>query len=158
MAEISMLRGPNRDGFYTRATKKALRGGGDGTLAGGGSGTVGEDCIKYVGGALRSYAGKSGRTTLLEIVLRPPVGKDSSLDGDGRNSSDMEQLEVDPTNVLNVAVPSMELDENSENEESTEEDAVGATHLGAKLGMTFDKVGGLDDQLNAIVRRVLASR
>merc|ERR1719183_2143769 len=30
--------------------------------------------------------------------------------------------------------------------------------LGERLNLTFDKVGGLDDQLDAIVRRVLASR
>ena len=30
--------------------------------------------------------------------------------------------------------------------------------LGEKLGLAFENVGGLDDQLDAIVRRVLASR
>ncbi|CAJ1945629.1 unnamed protein product [Cylindrotheca closterium] len=155
VAEIAMLRGPNRDGFYTKATKKNLRGGGDGTLAGGSAGG-GEDCIKYVGGALRSYAGKSGKTTLLEVVVRPPIGK-QSLDGDGRSSDNMEQLEA-PSSVLEVTLPITE-----ESMEEVEEDTDVTTgeapkHLGSKLGMDFKNVGGLDDQLDAIVRRVLASR
>jgi vesicle-fusing ATPase len=33
-----------------------------------------------------------------------------------------------------------------------------ATNLGSKLGMEFNKVGGLDAQLDTIIRRVLASR
>ena len=160
MAEISMLRGPNRDGFYTKATKRNLRGGGDGTLAGGGSGTVGEDCIKYVGGALRCYAGKSGKTTLLEVIIRPPIGKDASLDGDGKNSMDIDALQDDPSNVLSVRIPGQ--NEGEEDKASDSEDGDSSddspNHLGAKMGMAFDKVGGLDDQLNAIVRRVLASR
>lgn len=159
VAEVAMLRGPNRDGFYTKATKKSLRGGGDGTLAGGSAGG-GEDCVKYVGGAFRSYAGKSGKTTLLEVVVRPPVGKEQ-LDGDGRDSSEMEPLRS-PENYLQVVVP-VEEGENLEKEtneaELQEEDGDGGPkHLGTKMGMTFEKVGGLDEQLNAIVRRVLASR
>jgi hypothetical protein len=157
VAEIAMLRGPNRDGFFTKVTKKDLRGGGDGTLAGGGAGG-GEDCVKYVGGALRSYAGKSGKTTLLEVVVRPPIGKEN-LDGDGQESTKMEAMES-PDRVLEVAVPVSEEEEEDKSEESTEagDNSDGPKHLGAKMGMTFEKVGGLDDQLNAIVRRVLASR
>ena len=155
VAEIAMLRGPNRDGFYTKATKKDLRGGGDGTLAGGSAGG-GEDCIKYVGGALRSYAGKSGKTTLLEVVVRPPIGK-QSLDGDGLSSENMEQLEA-PSSVLKIVLPITEegTEEAEEDKNKTTEDA--PKHLGSKLGMDFKNVGGLDDQLDAIVRRVLASR
>jgi hypothetical protein len=156
VAEIAMLRGPNRDGFYTKATKKALRGGGDGTLAGGSAGG-GEDCVKYVGGALRSYSGKSGKTTLLEVVVRPPIGKEQ-LDGDGQDSTAMKPLES-PDSFLTVAVPGSEETEEEEEEGATSDPSNGnASNLGAKMGMSFDKVGGLDDQLNAIVRRVLASR
>ena len=160
VAEVAMLRGPNRNGFYTKATSKALRGGGDGTLAGG-SAFGGEDCVKYVGGAFRSYSGKSGKTTLLEVVVRPPVGKEQ-LDGDGRDSSEMEILE-NPETFLEVVVQTQQddtADENDgdENDNATDGDENGPKHLGAKLGMTFEKVGGLDEQLNAIVRRVLASR
>jgi hypothetical protein len=157
VAEVAMLRGPNRDGLYTKATKKDLRGGGDGTLSGGTAGG-GEDCVKYVGGALRSYSGKSGKTSLLEVVVRPPIGK-KQLDGDGQDSTQMEKLES-PESVLGVVVPGSETEEeeeeNDENVETTKED--GPNHLGTKLGMRFEKVGGLDDQLDAIVRRVLASR
>lgn len=71
MAEMALVRGPNRDGFYKKATATKLRGGGDGTL-GGGAGGRGEDCVKYVGGALRSYSGVGGKTMLLEVVIRPP--------------------------------------------------------------------------------------
>jgi ATP-dependent Clp protease ATP-binding subunit ClpA len=154
VAEISMLRGPNRDGYFTKATKKALRGGGDGSLAGGSAGG-GEDCVKYIGGALRCYTGKSGKTTLLEVVVRPPIGKEQ-VDGDGQKSLKMENLE-DPEATLKVIPPgSGTPEEKEEEEEKAGEEA--PNHLGAKMGMTFDKVGGLDDQLNAIVRRVLASR
>eukprot|EP00980_Cylindrotheca_fusiformis_P027987 scaffold22575_cov141-Cylindrotheca_fusiformis.AAC.18 len=156
VAEIAMLRGPNRDGFFTKATKKDLRGGGDGTLAGGSAGG-GEDSVKYVGGALRSYTGKSGKTTLLEVVVRPPIGKEKS-DGDGQESNAMEQLES-PDKFLTVAVT----DDIEDSEEKEEENHSAVSedkpkHLGTKIGMDFDQVGGLDDQLNSIVRRVLASR
>lgn len=155
VAEISMLRGPNRDGYYTKATKKDLRGGGDGTLAGGATGTAGEDSVKYVGGALRCYGGKSGKTTLLEVVVRPPIGK-GPLDGDGRDSMEMEVLD-NPDTALRVVLPGEEVVKVDQEEETRSSDE-SPNHLGAKMGMTFDKVGGLDDQLNAIVRRVLASR
>lgn len=156
VAEVSQLRGPNRDGFYTKAVKKNLRGGGDGTLAGGNAAS-GEDCVKYVGGALRSYGGKSGKTALLEIVVRPPVGKEQ-VDGDGQETGTIEVLS-NPDDVLDIFIPPEEAEEidNDEGEsDEVEDDQPG--HLGSKLGMTFDKVGGLDEQLNAIVRRVLASR
>jgi hypothetical protein len=159
VAEVAMLRGPNRDGFYTKSTKKSLRGGGDGTLAGG-SARMGEDCVKYVGGALRSYGGKSGKTTLLEVAVRPPVGKEQ-LDGDGRDSSEIEPL-ASPEAYLEVVKQIID-DESAGNQEESDTlkkngNADQPKHLGAKLGMTFEKVGGLDEQLNAIVRRVLASR
>lgn len=156
VVEIAMLRGPNRDGIYTKATQKDLRGGGDGTLAGGSAGG-GEDCVKYVGGALRSYSGKSGKTTLLEVVVRPPIGKEQS-DGDGHDSEDMERLET-PDEFLTIAVAgAKEDDAEKEEAHSTGNENDKPKHLGTKMGMDFDKVGGLDDQLNAIVRRVLASR
>jgi len=159
VAEIAMLRGPNRDGFYTKATKKDLRGGGDGTLSGGSAGG-GEDCVKYVGGAFRSYSGKSGRTTLLEVAVRPPVGKEQ-LDGDGRSSSDIPTL-YSPERYLELMIPANEtsiVDEDlKENKDSDSTNDARPKHLGTKMGMSFEKVGGLDEQLNAIVRRVLASR
>ena len=161
VAEVAMLRGPNRDGLYTKATKKALRGGGDGTLSGGTAGG-GEDCVKYVGGALRSYSGKSGKTSLLEVVVRPPIGK-GTLDGDGQDSATMQHLE-NPENFLKVVIPGLDTEEGGDEmesddaEEESDNSIAGPSHLGTKLGMSFEKIGGLDDQLDAIVRRVLASR
>jgi hypothetical protein len=160
VTELAMLRGPNRDGFYTKATKKSLRGGGDGTLAGG-SARRGEDCVKYVGGALRSYEGKSGKTTLLEIAVRPPIGKEQ-LDGDGKDSAEIEPL-ASPEAYLEVVQQIVNDESSEDNQEESgvlEQNGndVQPKHLGTKLGMTFEKVGGLDKQLNAIVRRVLASR
>ena len=84
MAEMNLMRGPDRDGFFKKATTSKLRGGGDGTLGGGASGR-GEDCVKYVGGALRSYSGVGGKTMILETVIRPPIGK-AGIDGD-RNAT-----------------------------------------------------------------------
>lgn len=51
-----------------------------------------------------------------------------------------------------VSSPSSVIDKQEDTTSNTN------TNLGAKLGLSFDKVGGLDDQLNDIVRRVLASR
>ena len=155
VTEVSQLRGPNRDGFYTKATSKTLRGGGDGTLGGGGKGG-GEDSVKYVGGAFRSYSCKSGKTTLLEIVVKPNIEANCRVDGDG-NASDSIPTLNNPEQVLEIALPISE----QEIEEKEEQDGAPdkqPNHLGAKMGMSFEKVGGLDDQLNAIVRRVLASR
>jgi hypothetical protein len=97
LAEIAMLRGPDRDGFIKKVTTVKMRGGGDGTLGSGSEGGGGEDAVKYVGGAMRSYAGVSGKTMLLEVVLRPPIG-DAGKDGDGNLSSNIEPLP--PEDVL----------------------------------------------------------
>lgn len=63
VVEVAMLK-EDRDGNYKKRTAKDLRGGSDGSfgLAGGGGANAGAvggaDCIKYVGGPLRSYMGK----------------------------------------------------------------------------------------------------
>jgi len=162
MCECAMLRGPNRDGIYRKSTTKDLRGGGDGTL-GGGQSSAGADCIKYVGGPLRSYAGKSGKTVLLEVIIRPPISVDESM----QDELTIEPLPGDIGDTLSIYIPEPEPEESEEEEEETkaeEEKNAGDGEseedqsLGSKLGMTFEKVGGLDDQLDAIARRVLASR
>ena len=163
VVEIAMLR-ENRDGGYKKSTKKDLRGGSDGSFGGGGVALSGEDCIKYVGGPLRSYMGKSGNGVLLELVVRPPISVDSDLDG-------IQSLEDNIDEYLSIVIPEPENndDDDKENyvdaENEVEEVEVvqetaqeQAQNLGNKLGMTFDKVGGLDSALNDIVRRVLASR
>ena len=97
LAEVAMLRGPDRDGFMNKVTTMKLRGGSDGTLGSGSDGAGGQDSVKYVGGAQRTYSGVSGKTMLLEVVLRPPIG-DAGKDGDGQLSKDIEPLP--PEDVL----------------------------------------------------------
>ena len=170
LAETNLIRGPDRDGFFKKATTARLRGGGDGTLGGGGG--RGEDCVKHVGGALRGYSGAGGKTLLLEVVIRPPSGS-PGVDGDGFRSSDIEAFpEGDPV----LTAIRVEEEEKEEPAAAAQSDPAGKTpeepdppsappavepeggRLGAKMGLVFDKVGGLDDQLDDIVRRVLASR
>ena len=170
MVEMNLMRGPDRDGFYKKATTAKLRGGGDGTLGGGGGGK-GEDCVKYVGGALRSYSGVGGKTMVLEVVIRPPMGK-AGIDGDGQASLDIQAFPEDDATIqalmeeIVVLKKEREIAENSQSDSEEEEELQPeeeeedepSENLGAKMGLAFDKVGGLDDQLNDIVRRVLASR
>ena len=151
VVEVAMLRGPNAQGLYRKATTKSLRGGGDGTLAGG-KATTGDDCIKYVGGPLRSYAGKGGKPLLIEVVIRPPIFA-------GEYDQMVEDLPIPLEETLAIHIPSE--DDHKPGEEEEEKGASlsprGNT-LTSKIGMDFDQVGGLDDQLNDIARRVLASR
>jgi hypothetical protein len=144
--EFAALRGPNRDGVYTEMTKKSLRGGGDGTLAGGAS-SAGADCIKYVGGPLRQYTGKAAKTILLEVVIRPPIGSEPE---------EMEDLPLNLAETLSIVIP--EEDEEEEEQQQEDDDVSMKKTLGAAMGMEFEQVGGLDNQLDAIARRVLASR
>jgi hypothetical protein len=150
MAEISALSGPDRDGRYKKKTSKELRGGSDGTLAGGKSST-GADSIRYIGGARRRYTGKSGKTILLEVVIRPPIKYESS-----------EIIEpLDTLNeTLSISVVEPEPEASAEDGQAAEPSSSNLTqnHLGNAMGMTFDEVGGLDKQLDSIARRVLASR
>lgn len=150
VAEISALRGPDRDGLYHQKTVKELRGGSDGSFAGGNS-FGGADAIKYLGGALRRYSGKAGKTVIMEVVIRPPIKY--------VNKEVVEQLD-DLAATFTIVEPEPEPEE--EDEEIVEEKVVPASesqgHLGKSMGMTFDKVGGLDKQLDSIARRVLASR
>ena len=149
-----MLR-ENRDGGYRKAIKKDLRGGTDGSFLGGGAALTGEDCIKYVGGPLRSYMGKSGNTVLLEVVVRPPI----SIDDENEIIPELENIDQ----YLSIFVAQEEEDADDLNVEEEEPELHETVKeqvesLGDKLGMTFDQVGGLDSTLDDIVLRVLASR
>lgn len=149
VVEVAMLRGPNAQGLYRKATTKSLRGGGDGSLAGS-KATTGDSCIKYVGGPLRSYTGKGGKPVLLEVVIRPPIFVDDD------NDNTLEDLPIPMEEVLAIEIPPDE-----DKEEETEGHTVVAStgdSLTSKIGMDFDQVGGLDEQLDDIARRVLASR
>jgi len=157
ITEVSMLRSPDRrTGEYKKATTKQLRGGSDGSL-GGGAATLGDKCIKYIGGPLRSYEGKSGSTVVLEMVIRPPINTDIDMTGTG----EMEVGNIDE--ILTIVGKETETESEIESvnqpiSENTDERLIETRSVANSLGMTFDKVGGLDSQLDSIARRVLASR
>jgi SpoVK/Ycf46/Vps4 family AAA+-type ATPase len=108
--------------------------------------------------------GKSERSILLEMIVRPPI----SVEDEKRilQQWDIEKLEE----ILDIVIPEPEVEDDEENESDITEDDINedeqeqetaqkqVKNLGNKLGMTFDAVGGLDAQLDTIVRRVLASR
>lgn len=184
VTEIAALRGPDHDGRYEIQTTRDLRGDGDGTLARGAF-SGGSDCIKYVGGSLRQYTGKAPKTILLEFVIRPPIGTEpeemESLQGALEDTLAVATTEVEKRQAMIVteeknkqeetmaprAIKKTEESEDTlavivrEEEEKQEPAAPQApkkNSLGAAMGLNFDKVGGLDQQLDAIARRVLASR
>lgn len=175
VVEVAMLRGPDRDGLYRKSVAKDLRGGGDGGFLGGGGSsddknavaTSGEDAVKYVGGPLRCYEGKSGKTVILEVVVRPPNSVDDeemTVMPDTDNLQDYLSIVVDePEEESASSQGDNDPDDKSVAESNEDSDGAGdeskkTASLGERLNLTFDKVGGLDDQLDAIVRRVLASR
>ena len=155
MAEIYALSG--RD-LNKKGTVRSLRGGNDGSVASGG-GSQGEDCIKYFGGPLRCYCGAYGKTVLLEVVVRPPIGREDQV---------TEVVDALPTvleetfAIRQPQPPEVTSNGTGIDDETTSSIAQTPTtllaNLNSKLGMSFDAVGGLDDQLTAIARRVLASR
>ena len=154
VAEISSLVENNSGQLLRKRTTKDLRGGSDGSLAAGQS-SGGAPCVKYVGGPLRRYSGKYGKTVMLEVVVRPPIGKeDEPLEN-------IEELSLPLEEVLSIfvePVQSNDGDPSTKSNAAATIDLRNATNLGKKMGMSFDQVGGLDKQLDAIARRVLASR
>ena len=170
LVEIAKLRGPDRDGFYKKLSPRDLRGGGDGSgSVGGGTGqaegysTSGEEAIKMLGGPLRGYTGKAAKSTLLEIVVRPPI--EVNVDSAGV----IEEFEwSDVEKVLTKALPVDTSEEEEEESVETEDNPKAAVessptsgeaiNLNEKMGLEFTNVGGLDGQLTDIARRVLASR
>jgi hypothetical protein len=186
--EVAQLRGPDRDGFYKKMRSRDLRGGGDGgntfglsnTAAittekdgdGVGYSTSGEACVKYLGGPMRSYTGKAMQSTMLEVVIRPPI---TTLEDDLKATGTLEQLEWESVGRILTKAEEKSEDSEVENDDDVAEDSttVAATvetsskstssdvpsdTLNKKLGMDFENVGGLDKQLDDIARRVLASR
>lgn len=154
VAEIASMKGPDRNGVYTKKTSKDIRGGSDGSFAGGTS-TSGDDPIKYIGGALRRYVGKAGKTVLMEIIIRPPVKY---------QSKEVVESLTDFNGTFTIVEPPAPEEETGGDEQSKQNVEAKATnekngaHLGNAMGMSFEQVGGLDAQLDAIARRVLASR
>ncbi len=159
VVEVALLR-EDRNGNKRKVQPKRLRGGSDSSYSkiGAGAGNFGgEDCVKYVGGPLRSYEAKSDRTILLEMVIRPPV----SSEDDSQiylSFPDLQNLHE----VLDIFIEDPEeLKEEEQAEEhlSVKQQLKKQLSLGDQLGLNLDdQVGGLDVQLDTIVRRVLASR
>jgi ATP-dependent 26S proteasome regulatory subunit len=85
----------------------------------------------------------------LEVVIRPPNGLEVF------RTNELEPL-VNLEETLSIAEPFVEEEEEDAVEEN--KSTSNATHLTTKMGMDFEEVGGLDAQLDAIARRVLASR
>lgn len=170
LVEIAKLRGPDRDGFYKKLSPRDLRGGGDGSgSVGGGTGqaegysTSGEEAIKLLGGPLRGYTGKAVKSTMLEIVVRPPI--EVNVDSAGTIGR-VEWSDVEKVLTKAVPIDTSEEEEDSVQTEDNPKAAVessqtsseGSTNLNEKMGLEFTNVGGLDGQLADIARRVLASR
>ena len=155
LTEIAQLRGPDRDGFYTKMRPRDMRGGSDGSgfLGSGDSGksegfsSSGEDCARYLGGPIRSYTGKAMASTLLEVVVRPPI--DVNIETAGEiEEMDWENIE----NILTRVVASEKTEEEESEEDKKEEEGKEATDketttsskdsndpsLNKKMGMEFD--------------------
>ena len=165
LTEVAQLRGPDRDGYYSKMRPRDLRGGGDGSGGiGSGSGetaegysTWGEACVRLLGGPLRSYEGKAMKSTVLEVVVRPPI--DVNIDATGAvEDLDWESADKVLTRVVQVKAKEEEGPEEEEgtspspsasgNDTASNSTSVGG--LNKKLGMEFENVGGLDAQLDDI--------
>jgi len=184
VTEVAQLKGPDRDGLYTKMRPKDLRGGGDGNTFGslganagnsaveGGDvscSTAGEAGAKYLGGPVRSYTGKANQSTLLEVIVRPPI---TTREADAQAVGPVEELEWESVgDVLGRVVEPKEAPQEEEGAKDGADEhnarereivstaaAAGAGSLNQQLGMEFTNVGGLDAQLDDIARRVLASR
>ena len=182
LLEVTMV----RNGEKLGAGKKELRGGGDGTSLGGGGGGSADACIKFLGGPVRGLSplGMTASTVVLEVVVRPPTGAGNEASKAWPRLLPPTDL---PTAAAFERVPEVVVAEEEEEEEEEEEAAAGEEEEEKKkeaeapgsgdnakagavgeessprsvreaLELGFEEVGGLDDQLDAIVRRVLASR
>ena len=106
--------------------------------------------------------GKSDRTMLLEVVVRPPI----SVQDENQVFEEWPRERLNE--IIDIFIPPESNPDEDNNMKDNEEDTVDVQedisgqeqvqNLGSKLGMNFENVGGLDSQLDAIVRRVLASR
>ena len=169
---MAKLRGPNSEGFYTPISPRDIRGGGDGdTFASrseAGYSTAGEACVKYLGGPLRGYTGKALKSTVLEVVVRPP---NTTAEKDKEATGAIEILVWDLVEKVLAKVESenVSMPEDNASKRLTDDTITDVVNedikspqpsigLNKKIGMDFENVGGLDAQLDDIARRVLASR
>lgn len=128
---------------------------------------------------MRGYTGKAVVSTVLEVVIRPPI---VTLEKDVEATGGIEELmwdlvervfvqvESDGSKANEVgeeelksdedAAPGVTVQNEANNASSTTDDIITqpSKSLNKKLGMDFENVGGLDAQLDDIARRVLASR
>ncbi len=133
-----------RDGMSPLGPKKELRGASTGV---GGSATVGV-VAKMLGGPPQRLTAQKGPTAVLEVVLRPPTG---SAD-EGREALE-KLLSGEVPKAVRDALVAFEEEEEEEEEEELEANPALLTQEALR-----ERVGGLEAQLDAIVRRVLASR
>jgi len=164
LVEVAQLRGPGRDGYYTKMRPRDIRGGGDGSGAlgsGGGGGsdgmgqreevvsnkpysTAGEGCVKYLGGPLRSYTGKAMRSAILEVTVRPPI--DVNIDAAGV----IEELPWDSVEDVfaRVVIVQSTPEEDIEEEESgTSSDTSNQSYEGNPTSSIPSAAGGLNKKL-----------
>lgn len=93
------------------------------------------------------------------------MGK-AGIDGDGNISLDIDPFPAEDAIIAKISKENSIAEKNdpvSEDKEPVQinqhdEENEENNNLGAKLGLSFKNVGGLDNQLDDIVRRVLASR
>mmetsp|Transcript_15456 Transcript_15456/g.22045 ORF Transcript_15456/g.22045 Transcript_15456/m.22045 type:complete len:1076 (-) Transcript_15456:118-3345(-) len=129
----------------------------------------GDDCIKYVGGPLRGYEGLGGTNVLFEIVIRPPTGTSSSISPTSLKNKNIEQIlglytppPPPPPPPIKDETPQTKSHHHNTTQDTSSIQQTNnnntPTTLSEKMGITFQNVGGLDNQLQSIVRRVLSTR
>ena len=154
--ELQKLR-RGRDGeFAALGPKKELRGASAGL---GGSAACGP-VARVLGGPPQRLTARPGPTAVLEVVLRPPTGAadegKAALDAD-TVVADLNDARWAPLRDALVAAGDADAEENPEEAGETPEEAASAPTAATATNLR-ENVGGLEEQLDAIVRRVLASR
>ena len=154
--ELQKLR-RGRDGeFAALGPKKELRGASAGL---GGSAACGP-VARVLGGPPQRLTARPGPTAVLEVVLRPPTGAadegKAALDAD-TVVADLDDARWAPLRDALVAAGDADAEENPEEAGETPEEAASAPTAATATNLR-ENVGGLEEQLDAIVRRVLASR
>ncbi|KAH8063692.1 hypothetical protein JL722_2877 [Aureococcus anophagefferens] len=161
--ELQKLRRGRGGEFAALGPKKELRGASAGL---GGSAACGP-VARVLGGPPQRLTARPGHTALLEVVLRPPVGAadegKAALDAD-TVVADLDDARWAPLRDALVAAGDADAEETPEDAAETREaaaetreDAASAPTAATATNLR-ENVGGLEEQLDAIVRRVLASR
>ena len=150
--ECNLLRGSQK------ITTKQLRGEGGGALGGGGTGSA-DGCIKFLGGPVRQVVSLAGNPALVvEVVVRPPMGGGCSTLGAPDLPLTAETKAAFQSTVAPPPLAAAPASKRKSIPDLATEPATSAEKLRGVLDLSFERVGGLDRQLDDIVRRVLASR